>query len=153
MSFDAMRLWGIAASAVLVAGALVFSITAPAPAAFAQAPIAHIAQATPAAEPAAFLVRFQGRGPIAAAQREAQRGRTVAAQRVIEAQLARQSGFAGLCFDRFTVGAAEVVLRTCESVAVSDRAGVQQSWVARLRAMRAIAYVDPNAVASQGRAG
>lgn len=153
MSFNAMRLWGIAASALLVAGALAFSITAPAPAALAQAPTAEIAQAAPAAEPAAFLVRFQGQGPIAAAQREAQRGRTEAARRVIETQLTRQSAFAGLCFDRFTIGAAEVVLRTCAPVAASERAGVQQGWVARLRAMRAVAYVDPNAVASSGRTG
>lgn len=146
-----MRLWGIAASAALVFGALTFSLTAP-----PQPMQAHAqpAQAAPArAEPVAFLVRFRGEGPIAAAQRSAQQGRTTQAQRVIEAQLARQAGLAGLCFDRFTVGATEVVLRTCDAIAASARAGVQQSWLARLQAMRAVAYVDANAVASQGRAG
>jgi len=152
MSFSAMRHWGIAASAALIVGALAFSLTAPAPAAFAQA-----AQETrvvqTAAEPLAFLVRFQGQGPIASAQRAAQAGRTAQAQRIIEAQLARQGGFAGLCFDRFTVGAAEVVLRTCDAVAANARAAAQQSWLARLQRMRAVAYVDANAVASQSRAG
>jgi len=149
MNIAAMRHWGIAASAALVVGALVFSITAPGPQALAQP-----TQAAPAAaEPVAFLVRFQGQGPIASAQRAAQAGRTAQAQRIIEAQLARQTAFAGICFDRFTVGAAETVLRTCAAVAASERAGVQQSWLTRLQAMRAVAYVDANAVASQGRAG
>lgn len=141
-----MRHWGIAASAALIAGALAFSLTAPAPQALAQPAQAQAARA----EPVAFLVRFQGQGPIASAQRAAQRGRTAQAQRAIEAQLARQTAFAGLCFDRFTVGGAEVVLRTCSVVAAGERAATQQTWLARLQAMRAIAYVDANAVASQG---
>ena len=149
MSLSAMRLWGIAASAALVLGALVFSLTAPAPLALAQPAQAQ----SPRAEPVAFLVRFQGQGPIATAQRAAQRGRIAPAQREIEAQLARQTAFAGLCFDRFTVGAAEVVLRTCTAIVASERAGVQQSWLTRLQAMRGVAYVDANALASQGRAG
>ncbi|HRP10430.1 MAG TPA: hypothetical protein PLK37_05295, partial [Terricaulis sp.] len=99
------------------------------------------------------LVRFQGQGPIASAQRAAQGGRLAQGQRVIEAQLARQTAFAGLCFDRFTAGAAEVVLRTCDVIAANARAATQQNWLTRLQAMRAIAYVDANAVASQSRAG
>lgn len=147
-----MRLWGIAASAAVVLGGAAFSLTAPAPPALAQT--AQSAPVSPArAEPVAFLVRFQGQGPIASAQRSAQQGRTAQAQRIIEAQLARQGAFAGLCFDRFTVGAAEVVLATCDSIAANARAGVQQSWLTRLQAMRAVAYVDANAVASQSRAG
>jgi hypothetical protein len=144
MSLNALRTWGIAASAVLIAGALAFSFTAPPPEAVAQT-----AQAEPVrAAPLGFLVRFQGRGPIATAQRSAQQGRLTEAQRVIEAQLRRQSDFAGLCFDRFTVGAAEVVLRTCTAIVASERANVQQSWLTRLRAMAGVAYVDANASVS-----
>jgi hypothetical protein len=62
--------------------------------------------------------------------------------------LRRQSDFAGLCFDRFTVGAAEVVLRTCTAIVASERANVQQSWLTRLRAMAGVAYVDANASVS-----
>jgi hypothetical protein len=149
MSLNALRLWGIAAGALLIAGALALSFTAPAPQALAQP-----AQAEPVrAEPLAFLVRFQGQGPIASAQRAAQRGRTAEGQRAIEQQLRRQASLSGLCFDRFTVGAAEVVLRTCTAIVVSERASVQQSWLTRLQGMRGVAYVDANAVASQGRAG
>jgi hypothetical protein len=151
MSLDALRLWGIAASAALIVGALTFSFTAPAPVADAQ-PLTRSAQA-PAAAPISFLVRFQGAGPIARAQRAAQAGETEQAQRAIIAQLRRQSSLEGLCFDRFTVGAAEVVLRTCAAIVASERANVQQSWLSRLRAMRAIAYVDANAAAAQERAG
>lgn len=149
MSLSAMRLWGIAASTALVLGALAFSLTAPAPQALAQPTQTQVARA----EPVAFLVRFQGQGPIARAQRAAQRGRTAQAQREIEAQLARQTSLAGLCFDRFTVGAAEVVLHTCTAIVASERANVQQSWLARLQAMRAVAYVDANVTATPGRAG
>jgi len=151
MSFSAMRHWGIGASAALIVGALAFSFTAPAPAALAQP--AQTQAPAARAEPVAFLVRFQGQGPIASAQRAAQGGRLAQGQRVIEAQLARQTAFAGLCFDRFTAGAAEVVLRTCDVIAANARAATQQNWLTRLQAMRAIAYVDANAVASQSRAG
>ncbi len=150
MSVNALRLWGIAASAALIISALAYSFSAPAPTAQAQA-LTQAAQ--PAAAPIAFLVRFQGSGPIANAQRSAQRGATAEAQRAISAQLRRQPSFDGLCFDRFTLGAAEVVLRTCAAIVASERANVQQSWLSRLRAMRGVAYVDANATATQGRAG
>ena len=77
---------------------------------------------------------------------------TAQAQGEVEIQLRRQTAFAGLCFDRFTVGGAEIVLRTCEPVAASERNSVQQSWGARLQAMRAVEYVDANATATQQRA-
>lgn len=146
-----MRLWGIGASSAAIAIALMFALE-PAPAAQAQqqAPV-HVAQAQ--AEPVGFLVRFRGNGPIARAQAQATRGDTSTAQRTIEAQLRRQNSFAGLCFDRFTVGAAEVVLRTCDAIAASERAAVQARWLQRLQAMRAVAYADANTTATQGRAG
>jgi hypothetical protein len=53
-----------------------------------------------------------------------------------------------LCFERFTAGAAEVVLRSCNPIGALE----QQQWVARLRAMRAVAYADVNATAAQERA-
>jgi len=150
MSLDALRAAGIAASALLIAGALALSsVSLPLP---AQAQ-SLLAQAQPQAEPVAFLVRFRGQGPIGRAQARAARGQLAAAQREIEVQLRRQQSFAGLCFDRFTVGGAETVLRTCAAVPASERAAVQARWVARLRAMRAVEYVDPNAVASPGRSG
>lgn len=151
MNVNALRLWGIAVGGVLMAGALAVALQ---PSAEAQPQAAfEVAQAQTAAQPVAFLVRFQGGGPISRAQAQAVRGQTAQAQRQIEVQLRRQNSFAGLCFDRFTVGAAEVVLRTCDAVAASERASVQRSWLTRLQGMRAVAYVDANATATQGRAG
>lgn len=155
MDLNAMRMWGIAVSGALMAGALVVAVQ-PSARVEAQQPVAgtfEVAQAAATAGPVAFLVRFQGSGPIARAQASAARGGTAAAQQRIETQLRRQRSFAGLCFDRFTVGAAEVVLRTCASVPANERASVQQSWLARLQAMRGVAYADANATVSPDRAG
>lgn len=159
MNANALRTWGIAASAAVISGAMVLAMQ-PAPDAVARADVAQVfepaqsfAQAENAAEPLAFVVRFRGRGPIARAQASASRGGLASAQAEIEAQLRRQSDFRGLCFDRFTAGAAEVVLRTCAAIVPSERERVQQAWLARLRAMRAVEYADANATATQGRAG
>ncbi len=153
MNANALRTWGIAASAAVMTGAMVLAMQ-PAPQAVARAESAQtFAQAENAAEPLAFVVRFQGGGPIARAQANAARGRTSAAQAQIEAQLRRQTDLRGLCFDRFTTGAAEVVLRTCAAIVPSERERVQQSWLERLRAMRGVEYADVNATATRERAG
>ena len=144
MNIEALRLWGMAVSASLMAAALFV--------AFRPAGIEARAQTEPApasaraeARHVGFIVRFRGQGPIARAQaRAAAGGETSAAQREIEVQLVRQTAFNGLCFDRFTVGASEVVLRSCEAAPAREAAGVQQAWLARLQAMRAVAYADAN---------
>jgi hypothetical protein len=152
MDVNALRVWGIAVTGALMAGALVVAFQ---PETHAEAQLqaaAEIAQAQTNAAPVGFIVRFRGAGPISRAQGQAARGQMAQAQRQVEIQLARQSAFAGLCFDRFTVGGAEIVLRTCEAVAANERASVQQSWGARLQAMRAVEYVDVNAPVTQERA-
>lgn len=152
MEANALRTWGIAVTGALMAAALVIAFQ-PQPHAEAQQPamLEQLAQAGDRAS-VGFIVRFRGTGPIARAQASAARGQIAPAQRQVEIQLQRQSAFNGLCFDRFTVGGAEIVLRTCEAVAASERAAVQQSWGARLRAMRAVEYVDVNATVTQQRA-
>ena len=151
MDVNAHRTWGIAVSGALMAVALMFALEPHAGADAQPQPVAQRAQAAPDASSVGFIVRFRGTGPIARAQALAARGQTPQAQRQVELQLRRQSAFAGLCFDRFTVGA-ELVLRTCEPVVANERASVQQSWGARLRAMRAVEYVDVNATVTQQRA-
>lgn len=155
MNVSALRMWGIAASAAVMAVALTIALQ-PAQSAQAEPPVTtyQVAQAgATEATPVALLVRFRGAGPIARSQARAASGQIQQAQRTVEAQLRRQTAFAGLCFDRFTVGGAEIVLRTCEPVAASERVRVQQNWLNRLRAMRAVEYADANAAATQGRAG
>lgn len=149
---DALRISGIAVTGALMAAALVIAFEPQTNAVAQPQGVAEIAQAETGASPVAFIVRFRGTGPIARAQAQAARGQLTQAQRQVEIQLQRQSAFAGLCFDRFTVGGAEMVLRTCEAVTASERTGVQQSWGARLRAMRAVEYVDVNATVTQQRA-
>jgi hypothetical protein len=151
---SASRLWGVAVSAALLAAALGIVAMGPeAPPASALEDIYHIAQAAPAvAAPVGFIVRFRGDGPIARAQALAARGQMARAQRQVEVQLARQSAFRGLCFDRFTVGGAEIVLLSCAEVPASARAAFQTGWLARLNAMRAVDYADANAAVSPERA-
>lgn len=151
MDVNALRTWGIAVTGALMAVALVIALQPETPA-LAQAQSATQPAQAQNAEPLGFIVKFRGSGPIARAQALAARGQLAPAQRQVEIQLGRQSAFAGLCFDRFTVGGAEIVLRTCEAVAASERSAIQQSWGARLRAMRAVEYVDANATATQQRA-
>jgi hypothetical protein len=152
MDVNAMRTWGIAVSGAMLAGALAIALQPDTTAVAQPQAAAQIAQTETRAAPVGFIVRFRGRGPIARAQGQAARGQLAPAQRNVELQLRRQNAFSGLCFDRFTVGGAEMVLRTCETVAASERAAVQQRWGARLRAMRAVEYVDVNATVTQERA-
>jgi hypothetical protein len=170
MDVQVMRFWGMVVGAGLIALALWIAALGPetAPARAAAVDLAPATDApafagpasggvefaqAPGAAPASFLVRFRGSGPIARAQASAAGGQLDQAQRRIEAQLRRQRGLQGLCFERFTAGAAEVVLRTCAPIAANERAAVEARWLARLRAMRGVAYVDINATAGQSRGG
>ncbi len=154
MNANALRTWGLAVGAVLMTAALAIAAMGP-----ETAPTQELARtqtlfetAQTAAEPVSFLVRFRGSGPIARAQASAAQGNATQARRVIETQLVRQTAFTGLCFDRFTAGAAEVVLRSCEPVAAGARDGFARDWLARLRAMRPVEYADENATAAQNSA-
>jgi len=150
MDVNALRTWGIAVSAALMVACV--TIAAPwRPEDAAAAPETLAQAGEGAAAPVGFVVRFQGDGPIARAQAQAARGRLAEARAVIETQLRRQEALSGLCFDRFTVGAAEIVLRSCAPVAAGERRAYEARWLARLRAMRAVAYADANATLTQER--
>ncbi|MDZ4691498.1 hypothetical protein [Terricaulis sp.] len=151
MNANALRIGGIAVSGALMAAAV--AIAAQPESTPANIGAFETAQAQTQAEPLSFVVRFRGTGPIARSQAQAARGEAQAAQRQVEIQLVRQTDFAGLCFDRFTVGGAEIVLRTCDAIAASERAALQQRWLTRLRAMRSVAYADANANASRTAPG
>ena len=95
MDVNALRTWGIAVSGALMAGALALAAQ-PSPQAQARQVLEpggfEIAQAPTQAAPVAFLVRFQGSGPIARAQASAARGQTDLAGHAVEAQLRRLAG-------------------------------------------------------------
>jgi pyruvate/2-oxoglutarate dehydrogenase complex dihydrolipoamide acyltransferase (E2) component len=173
MDSGALRMWGIIAGSVVLAGSLLIGFGGREPAApTPQAPPAVSApqpegpapqsvfepaaaqQPPPAAaapvqgDPVSFLVRFRGSGPLAQAQNLAERGRTSQGAAAARRALSRQGSFAGLCFDRFTVGGAEMVLRTCDGVARAERQRTTDRWLSRLRTMRGVAYADVNAAAA-----
>lgn len=152
MDVNALRVWGIAVSGALMAAALAIAFTAresqtPALTAMGE-PAGAPSQVMAADAPVEFIVRFRGGGPIARAQARAEQGDLQRAQREVERQLVRQRAFAGLCFERFTLGGAEIVLRACQAIAAEERASVQTRWAERLRGMRAVDYVDVNVAAS-----
>ncbi len=151
MKTSALRVWGIAVSGALMAAAV--AIAAQPESTPTNVGMFETVQSQTEAQPLSFIVRFRGTGPIARSQAQAARGDTQAAQRQVEVQLVRQTDFAGLCFDRFTVGGAEIVLRTCDAIAASERDALQQRWLTRLRAMRSVAYADANTNASRTAPG
>lgn len=145
MNVQVLRFWGIVVGSALIAVALWITALGP------ETAPAQTLRATPQgaqSESISFLVRFRGAGPMARAQVAAARGRVAQAQARLEAELRRQRAFAGLCFDRFTAGAAEIVLRTCDPVTAPERTATETQWLSRLRAMPAVAYADLNATAA-----
>lgn len=167
-------MWGIIAGSVVLAGSLFIGFSDRAPASAPQAPPVvstpqpeapapqpvfepASAQTPPPVvapvqgEPISFLVRFRGSGPLAQAQNLAERGRASQANAAARRALSRQAAFSGLCLDRFTVGGAEMVLRTCAPVARAERQRTTDRWLSRLRTMRGVAYADVNAAATQER--
>lgn len=144
-----MRISGAIVSAAVIAAALALSASPRAPRATQFPRLLLAAPAAPEAlsapTPVEFVVRFRGRGPIARAQAMAARGRESAAARRIVAELDRQRSFNGLCFDRFTVAAAEVVLKSCADVPAAERAAVQTRWLSTLNAMRSVEYANSSA--------
>lgn len=140
---ETLRFWGLVVGSALIAFALWVAALGPERRAV-QATIPLAAQSG-AASPISFQVRFRGVGPIARAQAFAEEGKVAVAQRRIERELARQSAFDGLCFERFNAAGAAIVLQTCEPVASEARADAASYWLSRLRDMRAIAYAEVQA--------
>ncbi|MGE0596357.1 MAG: hypothetical protein AB7P07_08325 [Hyphomonadaceae bacterium] len=178
MNAHALRNWGIGVGAAALAGALAIATftgdpqPTPAPSeappeiaaplepeaapAVSEEPVFEAADAQGPPPPAvtqnlSFIVRFQGAGPLGRAQAAAAQGREAEAQRSAEAALRTQASLRGLCFDRFTVGGAEMVLRPCAPVAAGEQATARDRWLTRLRSMPAVAYAEVNSVAEPGR--
>jgi hypothetical protein len=104
------------------------------------------AGAAPNDPPATFLVRFEDAHPLARAQALAAEGRDAAAQRAAERGVRNDRNLRGLCFDRFTVGGAEIVLKPCAPVPPEERADFRQGWAERLSAMPGVAYAEANVI-------
>jgi hypothetical protein len=95
-----------------------------------------------------FIVRFKAPHPIARAQALDAAGRCEEAERLARETLAARADLAGLCFDRFTIGGAEIVLKSCTPLAQTDLAAFELAWVARFAAMDGVEYAEPNRLAA-----
>jgi hypothetical protein len=105
------------------------------------APPSPAPRAAPAADTAhaAFIVRFKSDHPLGKAQALAAQGKAGAAKAAAERAL-NAPDLKGLCFERFTLGGAETVLRPCGGGPRST----PEAWLARLRAMPGVDYADAN---------
>lgn len=137
-----------AQEAPAIAGPAITEPTVATPAVDAPAPEAEPvfetagADAAPLANDASFLVRFEPTHELGRAQALAAQGRIAEARRRAETALRTRADLRGLCFDRFTAGGAEILVRPCPG-APAQNAG-QQSWITRLRAMPGVEYADAN---------
>lgn len=118
----------------------------------------------PAAEPAAlsdeardvvadaahpsFIVRFRAPHALAQAQSLEAGGRCDEAAALARQALASDATLAGLCFDRFTAGGQEIVLRACAAVAPGAQAAFTRDWLQQISEMASVEYVDVNAIAT-----
>lgn len=170
MNTDALRTWGLAASAAVFASALTIAalggcepvreaprVEEPASPTMASPDDEPVAEPSAAEGPPppqtlapvrarpSFVVRFEQPHPLARAQEIAARGRIAEARRAALATLNSQRNLRGLCFERFTLGGAEMVLSACEPV--TNASAFETRWTRDLNAMAGVAYAEPNAVA------
>jgi hypothetical protein len=94
-----------------------------------------------------LIVAFTGEHPLARAQALETEGRHAEAAAAAQAALASDPQLADLCFDRFTLGGAEIVLRPCAPLAGAARAQFVRDRAHALAALPGIAYAEPNLVA------
>jgi hypothetical protein len=109
------------------------------PDAAAQAPAERALSSSPS-----LLVRFRDPHPLARAQALEAAGRCPEAAQLARETLATRADLTELCFERFTVGGAEIVLAACAPPA--DGQAFQQAWVERLRAMDDVEYAEANVI-------
>jgi hypothetical protein len=88
-----------------------------------------------------ILIAFERSHPMNEAQRLFAAGRRDEARALAARLLAERRDLRGLCFDRFTVGGAEIVVGAPNPASVTE-------WTERLSAMDGVAYAEANLVAS-----
>jgi hypothetical protein len=167
-----LRNWGMAFGAAAMAGAVSLAvltgqpqapdhgagpvIAAPMPSAAAAGEPTHAAP-EPVAEPAAaepapssrpaFLVHFSTTHPLGRAQALASQGRDAEARALVERTLARRGELRGLCFQRFTLGGAEIVFTSCAPLTDAQSESFSARWSRRFQTMAGVDYAEPNLVA------
>jgi hypothetical protein len=139
----ANRWWlGVVAALALVACGQ--SDVPPAPAA-----LADVAQTQPAAARMSFIVNFRSSHALGQAQSLHQAGQREEAARLAAVTLRDDQALRGLCFENFTLGGAEIVLKVCTPSPWEDGLVTQQRWLEQLGNTPGVAYVELNLVAEQ----
>lgn len=99
---------------------------------------------------ASIIAAFTGAHPLARAQALEGEGRRADAEAAAREALAADPQLAGLCFERFTVGGAEIVLQPCAAMSAGKRERFVRERAQALSALPDVAYAEPNLIASSG---
>lgn len=144
------RISGLAIASLTVATACLAGLMACAPA--AAPPPVVVADTSkqgpviPASAQASFIVSFTPSHDLGRAQSLQAAGRHDEAARLVGVTLRNDATLRGLCFDRFTVGGAEIVLNVCAPSRWEDSLVTQARWLEQLGATPGVAYVERNLV-------
>lgn len=93
-----------------------------------------------------FIANFRSSHALGQAQVLEGAGRHDEAQALAAAGLRDDAALHGLCFDRFTLGGAEIVLSVCAPSSLEDTFVMQRRWLEHLGATPGIIYVERNLV-------
>lgn len=110
-------------------------------------PIASTANEPQVRDDVTFLVRFVSDHPLGRAQTLHARRKPAEAERLARAALRQERDLRGLCFERFTLGGAEIVLAPCTAPAPHRLRATQAFWMERFADMAGVEYAEPNRIA------
>jgi len=132
--------WAVAAlAAATLAGLSIASADDGPP---ARAPVATAAAADQ--PPVKLLVRFNAAHPMSKAAALAARGDGAGAEALARRTLRSRADLAGLCFEDFTLGGAELVLTPCEAPPQAKAEAAARRWVRYLKGLPGVDYADQN---------
>jgi hypothetical protein len=94
-----------------------------------------------------YLVNFRPTHALGRAQALHRAGRHDEAELLVAATLRDDDSVRGLCFERFTAGGAEIVLKVCTPSPWEQRSVTQRRWLEQLGLTPGVAYVERNLVA------
>ena len=95
---------------------------------------------------ASFIVSFRPSHALGQAQALQGAGRYDEAARLVAVALRDDAALRGFCFERFTLGGAEIVLSVCAPSPLDDPLITQRRWLEQLGATPGVAYAELNLV-------
>lgn len=132
-------------------------LAACAPAATSQMPVAiestEQVQTDAAHLRVSFIVSFRPSHDLGRAQALHNAGRYDEAAQLVAATLRDDMALRGLCFERFTLGGAEIVLTVCAPSSSDESVATQRRWLEQLSAAPGVLYAERNLVAHQDTTG